>query len=52
MFIGVLPEGMSMYHVHAWYPWRPKERFRSHGPGVTNSCESPCGCRDKNPGPL
>ena len=39
MCIAVLPTGMSVYHVHAWYPRRPEEAVLSLGNGLANNCE-------------
>lgn len=35
---------MYIQHMLAWHPWRSKESVSSPGPGVTDRCESPCGC--------
>jgi hypothetical protein len=37
--------------VCLWYLLRPEEGVRSHGTGVTDGCESHCGCWEFNLGP-
>lgn len=43
---------ISVYHIYAWCPRRPKEGLRTHGPGVTDSYDLSCGCWKSNPGPV
>lgn len=43
---------MHVYHVHAWYPWKPEENTGSIGAGITGGCELPWGCWELNSGPL
>lgn len=38
----------DMYHMHAWYLWRPERLFASPKPGVTDSSGSSCECRKSN----
>lgn len=47
-----LPACTSVYHVHAWCPQRSAEGAASPGTAAIDGCELPCGCREKNPGPL
>jgi len=42
-----LPEYM---YLHQFMPGAPG--VRSPGAGVTDGCESPCGCWETNPSPL
>lgn len=37
LFTNALPEGMSVYPVYAWCPWRSPEGIGSRGTGVTGS---------------
>jgi hypothetical protein len=48
----VLPTFMSVFHIFAWYPQRPKEGVTSPRTGVKKGCELPCGCWEVNLGPL
>lgn len=41
-----------VYHIHAWYPQRPKEDFRSPESRVTDSCEPSPGSWKPNLDPL
>ena len=51
--MGVLHACMSVYHLHAWYPQRPEDGFRSPETGVAGACELlPYGCWKLNLGPL
>lgn len=34
--MSVLPGCMSMYHVHAWFQWRPEGSIRSPGTELTD----------------
>ena len=43
MCMNVLPAYMSVYHVHAWCPWRPEEGTGVPGTVVMDSCKLPCG---------
>jgi hypothetical protein len=52
MCMGILPESMSVYHMHGWLLQRPKESIRSPKAGVSEVCELPHGCWKQNPGHL
>lgn len=43
MGIGIVPAGISVYHMHAWCLQKPKEDIRAPGTGTTAGCELPCG---------
>lgn len=45
MCMNALPTCVSIYHVSAWCPRGPERSARS---GLTDSCESPCGCSESN----
>lgn len=48
MYAGDLPQCMSVYHAHARCPQRPEEGIGS--PGMSYSCEPPCGFWELNLG--
>ena len=48
----VLSTCMSVHHVCAWCLKKPEDDVRTHGTGVTDSCEPPDVCWELNPGPL
>ena len=52
MCISVLHACMSVHHVHAWCPRRPKGVIRSLGTGVDDYCELSCRYLKPSPGPL
>lgn len=39
MHMDVLPEGISVYHLCAWCPWRPEEGIRCPVTGVPDGFE-------------
>lgn len=50
--MGILLVCMSVYHVHAWCPWRPEQSVRCLGTRDTDSWEPLCGCWESNLDPL
>lgn len=48
--VGALSACMSVYHLHAWCPWRSEEGVRVPGTGVAD-CEPPCRCWELNSSP-
>ena len=44
MCMNVLLACLSVYHMHAWSLQKPEEGIRTPGTGVTDGCETPCGC--------
>ena len=44
--IRVLCTCLSVYHMNAWFSWRPEDGITSPGAGVTNGCERPHGARN------
>ena len=43
--------GVSMCHVHIWYPGSPEEGIGYPETGVTGGCKPPCRCWESNPLP-
>jgi hypothetical protein len=42
IYVFGLHANMSLYHMHAWYPWKPLKRVsKSHGIEVTDNYEVP-----------
>lgn len=46
MCMSVWAASMSMYHMHAWCPWKAEEGVGFPGTGVTDGCELPSECWD------
>ena len=51
MCVNVLPECVSVHHLHAWTLQRTEDSIRSPESEVTVSCEAPCWCWESNSGP-
>lgn len=51
MYMNVLLDCMSMYHIHAWFLRRLEERIRSPGTELMDCCEPSRGCYASSSGP-
>jgi hypothetical protein len=51
MYMGVVLEYISVYHVHVWCPWKPEEGTRSPGIGIIDSCKLWSGSWESNLNP-
>jgi hypothetical protein len=52
LYMSILSVYIYVYHLCAWYPWKPEEDVLIPGTRVIHSYESPCGCWELNSGRL